>query len=226
VKTLAIVGFGPASATAVAEKFGSQGFSLALIGRNEERLAAGVASLKTRGIEAFAFSGDAGDESSIRSAIRSVRSKMGPITAIYWNAFATGAGDVLAADAAELHGIFDVAVFGLIAATQEALADLKQNNGAILIQNGGFGTISPEVDAYVTSSRSMGLALGNAAKNKLVGLLSARLKDDGVFVGEVMVDGGIKGTAYAGDSGIDPKTIAEKYWTMYQSRNEVRAVVG
>ncbi|MBV8149744.1 MAG: short-chain dehydrogenase, partial [Candidatus Eremiobacteraeota bacterium] len=39
-KVIAIVGFGPGTATAVAQKFGAEGFSIALIGRNEERLAA------------------------------------------------------------------------------------------------------------------------------------------------------------------------------------------
>jgi hypothetical protein len=149
--------FGPGTATAVAEKFGSEGFSTALIGRNEERLAQGVAALKARGIDAFAFPGDAGNESSIRSALRSVREHMGPITVMQWNAYgAMDAGDLLTANVAALHAIFDVAVFGLLAAVEEALPDLKQNNGAILIQNGGFGLISPEVDAYSTSSRVMG----------------------------------------------------------------------
>lgn len=226
MKTLAVVGFGPGTASAVAQKFGSEGFSLALVGRSEERLRAGVSSLEARGIDAIAIAGDAGDESSICSAIRSARSQMGPLTVMYWNAFATDAGDLLAEDAEALHGIFDVAVFGLLAATQEALPDLKQSDGAaILIQNGGFGTISPEIDAYVTSSRMMGLALANAAKHKLAGLLAARLNDDGIYVGEVMVNGAIKGTPFAGDNGIDPKVIADLYWRMYQSRNRLRSDV-
>ena len=43
----------------------------------------------------------------------------------------------------------------------------------------------------------MGLALANAAKHKLVGLLAERLKADGVYVGEVMIAGAVKGTPYA-----------------------------
>lgn len=41
-KTIVIVGFGPSTSTAVAEKFGTEGFSVALVGRNKDRLAAGV----------------------------------------------------------------------------------------------------------------------------------------------------------------------------------------
>ena len=49
------------------------------------------------------------------------------------------------------------------------------------------------MDAYAVGTKSMGLALANAAKHKLVGLLAQRLKDDGVYVGEVMIAGVIKG---------------------------------
>jgi hypothetical protein len=70
----------------------------------------------------------------------------------------------------------------------------------------------------------MGLALSSAAKHKLVGLLAARLKSEGVFVGEVMVYGVIKGASSAQGT-IDPATIAEKYWSLYQSRSDVRAGV-
>ncbi len=226
-KTIVIVGFGPGTATAAAEKFGAEGFSVALIGRNEERLAAGVAALKARGISAFAFPADASDPSSIRSAIRSVRSQLGPITVVQWNAYGgTEAGDLLAADAASLRRIFDVAVFGLLAATDEALPDLKSSDtGAILVANGAFGEVSPEVDEYATKLGVMGVALANAAKHKLVGLLAQRLKGDGVYVGEVMVNGTIKGTPTGNGNSIDPAVIAEKYWDLYRSRSETRATV-
>jgi NAD(P)-dependent dehydrogenase (short-subunit alcohol dehydrogenase family) len=126
-RTIMIVGYGPGTATAVAEKFGKNGFSVALIGRNADRLAAGAAALKAQGISASAFSADAGDPESIRAAVRNVRSQLGPITVLHWNAYGgTDVADLLTTDAATLHKIFDVAVFGLIAATEEALPDLKQ----------------------------------------------------------------------------------------------------
>jgi ketosteroid isomerase-like protein len=71
----------------------------------------------------------------------------------------------------------------------------------------------------------MGLALSSAAKNKLVGLLAQRLKSQGVYVGEVMVHGTIKGTPSGGSNSVDPARIAEEYWRIYQARNETRADV-
>jgi NAD(P)-dependent dehydrogenase (short-subunit alcohol dehydrogenase family) len=222
-----LVGFGPGTATAVAEKFGEGGFSVALIGRNEDRLNAGVSALKAKGINAYAVPADAADPASIRAAVRSVRAQLGPITILHWNAYGgTEAGDLLTADQASLHKVFDVAVFGLLAATDEALPDLKRNGeGAILISNGAFGVVSPEVDEAVINLHLMGLALSSAAKHKLVGLLAQRLKGDGVFVGEVMVYHSIKGTGSTAADSVDPTVIAEKHWELYKGRGETRAVV-
>jgi NADP-dependent 3-hydroxy acid dehydrogenase YdfG len=224
-KTIVIVGFGPGNSTAVAQKFGTEGFSVALVGRSQDRLAAGVSALKAAGIDAAAFTADAADPAAIGKAIRDVRAQLGQITVIHWNAFGgTEAGDLLTADPAALRSIFDVAVFGLLAATREALPDLKSaGNGAVLITNGGFGELSPEIDAYVTSVNAMGVALANAAKNKLAGLLAQRLKGDGIYVGEVMVHGTIKGTPTDSGNSVEPSRIADKFWELYRSRGEMLA---
>lgn len=226
-KTIMIVGFGPGTATAVAEKFGGEGFSVALIGRNEERLNAGASALKAKGINAYALPADAADPASIRAAVRNVRSQLGPITVLHWNAYGgMEAGDLLTADQTSLHKVFDVAVFGLLAATDEALPDLKQSGeGALLISNGAFGEVSPEIDGVVVNLHLMGLALSSAAKHKLVGLLATRLKGEGVYVGEVMVYHTIRGTGSTNDDSVDPSVIAGKHWELYKARGETRAVV-
>lgn len=226
-KTVVIVGYGPGNSRAVAEKFGSEGFSVALVGRSADRLVAGVSALKARGLTAAAFPADAADPAALVAAIRNVRAQLGPIAVIHWNAAGGGeAGDLLAADPAVLRGIFDAAVFGLLTTVREALPDLKSaGDGAVLITNGAFGELSPEMDVYATSLNVMGIALVNAAKNKLAGLLSQRLKADGVYVGEVMVRGTIKGTATDSGNSIDPSRIADKFWELYQSRSEVLAGV-
>ena len=226
-KNIVVIGFGPGNATAMAEKFGAEGFSVGLVGRNEARLAAGVSALKARGIAASAFPADAADPVAIRAAISGLRAKLGPITVIHWNASGgDDVGDILTADSAAVRRVFDVAVFGLLTAVGAALPDLKAaGDGAVLITNGGFGDLSPETDEYVTTANAMGIALANAAKQKLAGLLAQRLKADGVYVGEVTIYGTIKVTSTDSGSGIDPSIVADKFWDLYQSRGEVRARV-
>jgi NADP-dependent 3-hydroxy acid dehydrogenase YdfG len=225
-KTIVIVGFGPGTSTAVAEKFGGEGFSVALIGRNADRLATGVSMLKGRGIQALAFTADAANPDSIRSAIRNVRSQAGPINVIQWSAYGgLETGDLLAADNAALRSAIDVAVFGLLAAASEALPDLRRDGtGAILVQNGALSETTAAADEMATQLGAVGLALSGAAKHKLVGLLAQRLKGDGVYVAEVMVHPTIKNTpGENANFAVDPSVIASKYWDLYQARSDTHA---
>jgi NADP-dependent 3-hydroxy acid dehydrogenase YdfG len=225
-KTIVVIGFGPGISTAVAERFGAEGFSVALVARNEERLAAGVQALKAKGIAADSFTADAGDAAAIRAAIAKARAALGPITVLHWNAYGAEAGDLLTTDPAVMRGLFDIAVVGLLSAVQEALPDLKSTKeGALLVTNGAFGETTPQMDELAVGLKTMGVALANAAKYKLVGLLAQRLKADGVYVGEVMVAGVIKGTAWANADAIEPAVVADKFWELYQARGEVRARV-
>jgi NADP-dependent 3-hydroxy acid dehydrogenase YdfG len=226
-KSIVVVGFGPGISTAVADRFGAEGFDVALVARSEERLAAGVEALKAKGVAGAAIAADASDPAAIRAAIARARAVFGPITAIHWNAYGGAeVQDLLAADPASVRAVFDVAVVGLLAAVQEALADLKSSGeGAVLVTNGAFGEISPQVDAYATTLKTVGVALANAAKHKLVGLLAERLKGEGVYVGEVMVAGMVKGTAWSSGEGLEASAIAGKFWELYQARGDIRARV-
>lgn len=227
-KTILVVGFGPGISTAVASKFGAAGFSVALVARNAERLAAGVAALKADGVAAAAFPADAGDPASLGAAIGKARTELGPITVIHWNAYGgADAGDLMATDPTAVRGVFDVAVVGLLAAVQAALPDLKSaTEGAVLVTNGAFGEMSPQMDALAVSLKTMGVSLANAAKAKLVGLLAQALKGEGVYVGEVTVAGMVKGTAWdSGAASIEASTVANAFWDLYQARDQVRARV-
>jgi NADP-dependent 3-hydroxy acid dehydrogenase YdfG len=218
-KTIVIVGYGPGISTGVAETFGAKGFNVALVGRTRERLEAGVAALEAKNIKAAGFVADAGDKAAIAAAIGAVREKFGTITALQWNAYGSGNSDILAGAA----GVFDVAVEGLIAATAAALPDLKAaGDGAVLITNGGFADLDANVDAYAVQSGNAGLALANAAKRKLVGLLVQRLKPEGVHVAEVTIAGSIKGTPWAvnNPNAIEPATVGAAFYKFYADRAE------
>ena len=149
-KIMVVVGYGPGVSTAVAEKFGAEGFSIAAVARNPGKLAAGVEALKAKGIVAEGFTADAADAASIRNAIGAVRAKMGPVGAIHWNAFSRGGdGDLMTVDPATLPSLFDVPLVGLLSAVQEALPDLKASgDGAVLVTNGAFGELNPMVDSF------------------------------------------------------------------------------
>jgi NADP-dependent 3-hydroxy acid dehydrogenase YdfG len=224
-KTILVVGFGPGISTGDAEKFGAEGFSVALIARDEKKLAAGVKALEEKGIEAGGFTADAGDPASIQAAIAKVRSTLGPIAVVHWNAYGAAAGDLLSASPADVLAAFSVAVVGLVATVQEVLPDLKASKeGAVLVTNGAFGDINPEVDKAAVDYKSAGLALANAAKHKLVGLLGKALESEGIYVGEVMIAGQIKGTPWdRGQATLTGAQVGDEFWRLYRGRGEIRA---
>lgn len=227
-KTILVAGYGSGISTAVAEKFGAEGFQVALVARNADKLAAGVKALEAKKIKAAAFPSDLCDAAAAAALAPKVREALGPITVIEWTAYANDAGDLLAADTAAVQRVLAVATSSLLATLRAALPDMKgQPDAALLVVNGGFGYFDSAVDESAVKWNSMGLAMANAAKHKLVGLLSHKLKSDGVYVGEAMVMGTVKGTAWdQGQANVDAKTVAGKLWDMYRARTEVTAEIG
>lgn len=218
-KTIVVCGHGPGISDAVARRFGREGFAVALVARNAARLNAAAAALAKEGIEAKAFACDLADESAVRATVRAARAALGPIGVVHYNAYSVGAGDLTNARIEELGALLAVSVSGLVVAVQEALGDLKEAKGSVLVTGGGFAFYDPQVEAMTVQWGAMGIAIGKAAQHKATGLLHQRLKGEGVYVGEVVVMGTVKGTAFdQGQATLEPSAIAEKFWELHRSR--------
>ncbi|MBI4951075.1 MAG: SDR family NAD(P)-dependent oxidoreductase [Myxococcales bacterium] len=228
MKTILVCGHGPGISDAVARRFGAEGFSVALVARNGDRLATAAAALAANGVTARAFPCDLGDAEAVQKLVAEVRASLAPVTVVHWNAYAAVAGDLVAADVADLRRGFDVSVTGLVAAVQAALPDLKaQKNPAVLVTGGGFAFYDPQVDAMAVAWSAMGLAVAKAAQHKLAGLLHEKLRADGVYVGELVVLGMVKGTAFdAGHATLEPAAIAQRFWELYEGRTERSVTFG
>jgi NADP-dependent 3-hydroxy acid dehydrogenase YdfG len=220
-KTIVVCGHGPGISDAVARKFGREGFSIACVARNAERLGSATTALTDQGITARPFPCDLGNPQAVRALLRDVRASLGPVDVVHWNAYGAGAGDLTTSSPEELRGALDVSVHGMIAAVQEALPDLKERKGALLVTGGGLAFYDPKVDAMAVQWNAMGLAIAKAAQHKAVGLLHAKLGAEGVYVGEVVVLGAVKGTAFdAGQATLEASAIADKFWGLYEGRAE------
>ncbi|MEO8596381.1 MAG: SDR family NAD(P)-dependent oxidoreductase [Candidatus Solibacter sp.] len=225
-KTIIIFGYGVGISDAVANRFGSEGFQIAMVARSADKLDQAKQALAAKGIQAAAFPADLTDPDSAKSVVQHVRQQLGPITAIHWNAYSNLAGDVTSTSAAALRTDFDVAVTSLMYAVQAALTDLKAAQGAVLVTQGLLALYDPKIDAMAVQWNSMGLAIANAAKHKLVGLLTEKLRAEEVTVGEVVVHGLVKGTAWDdGSATIDPRTIAAAFWDIYAKRQSKSVTV-
>ncbi|HEY4177516.1 MAG TPA: SDR family NAD(P)-dependent oxidoreductase [Kofleriaceae bacterium] len=221
-KTIIVAGFGPGISNAVAKKFGREGFQVALVARSADTLAAGVKELEEAGIKAKAFPADLGTHAEVTAVVKKIHGDLGPITAILWNAYSRDAADMLTASPDEISSAVNLAVTSLSAAIQAALPDLRAQKGSVLVTNGGFGITNDMMDG-LAAKFAMGLSIANAAKHKLVGVFNKKLAPD-VFVGEVMVMGSVKGTAFDdGTATIDPASIADKFWALHTARTDVFA---
>lgn len=222
--TLVVFGYGPGISHAAAERFGREGYSLALVGRNAERLADGVRRLRAAGLEAASYKSDAADAAVVRRTVEEIRQGSGGISAILWTAFRSGdVHDVLAARPEDVERAFDVGVTGLLTCVQTALDDLKAAPGAaILVANGAVGEDTAEADGFAAMLGIDGVALENAAKTKLVGILAERLREFDIHVGEVTIAGSVKGTATGSSTAIEPSEIAEKFWSLARERHQTR----
>jgi NAD(P)-dependent dehydrogenase (short-subunit alcohol dehydrogenase family) len=223
VSLLVIVGYGPGISHATAERFGREGYSVALVARNNDRLVAGIERLAASGVDAKAYQADASEPASLRRAIADIRRDSGTISALLWTAFRSGeVRNVLETPPEKIEAVFDVGIAGLLACVQDVVADLKTSNGALLVANGALGEASSEADVFAKYLNNDGVALENAAKTKLVGILAERLREFGIYVGEITIVGSVAGTATAGPTAIAPSTIAQTFWSMAELRSSTR----
>ena len=225
-ETIVVCGFGGGISDAVVRRFAKEGYRVAIVARNAERLNGAVQRLTAEKIDAQAFPCDVGDVDAVRKLVADVRRELGPIDVLHWNAYSGGAGDLKTASTDELRSVLNVTVHGLLAAVQAALPDLKARRGALLVTGGGFAFYDPAVDAAATQWGAQGLAIGKAAQHKTVGLLSKSLQPEGVYVGEVVVTGLVKGTAFdSGNATLEASTIAEKFWELYRARDALSVTI-
>ena len=225
-KSIVVAGYGPGISQAVARKFGAAGFSVALVGRTRSRLDAGAAALRELDIAAQPFVCDLSDARAVRALIDQVHGSLGPLAALHWNAVSNAARDLTVAPVDELAAVLDLSLISLLAAIQQALPDLKQTAGGVLVTGGGLCEYDTNTDKMAVQWNVMGLSVAKAAQHKLVGMLHHKLAPDGVYVGEVTVHGVVKGSAFdQGHGNLSASTIADAFWDLYTQRNAIYARV-
>jgi NADP-dependent 3-hydroxy acid dehydrogenase YdfG len=78
-KTIAVVGAGPGIGMAVAQRFGREGFNVALIARNSDKLQRLVSKLEETSVEAAAFQADVLDRPCLVVALEKVAAHFGSV---------------------------------------------------------------------------------------------------------------------------------------------------
>ena len=201
-----VVGYGPGVGDAVARAFAADGYSLALLARNGDKVAAAATALSGTGIEAAGYAADAGNEASLTAALASARARFGDPEVLVYNAAHWRPGPTLAIGADDLVADFRTCAAGALVAAQAVTpAMMAAGRGSILFTGGGF--------ALYPSPIAPALSIGKAAIRALAAMLAQELAPAGIRVGTVT----IMGTVAPGTS-LDPARVAEAFVALHRGR--------
>ncbi|MFD0824673.1 SDR family NAD(P)-dependent oxidoreductase [Neobacillus sp. M.A.Huq-85] len=208
-KIFLIVGAGPGISLNTARKFGKEGFKVALISRSMESLQKYENELKTEGIEAKGFPGDASSEESIKTAIDAVIKMYGKIDVLLYNAASGKPGKPTSLNADQIVEDFKISVAGALTSVKEVIPYMQ--NGTILLTGGGL-SLHPYAD-YAS------LAIGKAGIRNLAYSLHQELSPKGIYVGTLTVKGFVQEGTY-----FSPENIANAFYSMYENQTEAEII--
>ena len=199
----AIVGVGPGIGLAVGRKFAREGFRVALVARDLEKVEGYAAQFRTDGLEAQAFSGDASVPGSLETAMNRVKAQLGAPNALIYNAAAYNPGAPSSLNRQVLQEGFTVNVIGALEATNAVLDDMRTSASGTVLFTGGGLALSPYKE-YAS------LGIGKAGIRSLAFAFAQELEPDGIHVATVTVAGSVQpGTPF------DPDKIAAHYWRLH-----------
>jgi short-subunit dehydrogenase len=210
-KSILIIGAGPGISTAVAQKFGQNGYSIGLINRNAETARAIINGLAEKGITAFSSTADVADTAALQGAITDLKQKLGGVNVLLYNAAVIKVKDILSETAEELAADFKVNVGAALESIKFLYPDLKKNGGAVLLTGGGLA-IHPH-PMYGS------LAIGKAGIRNLALQLHAPLKADGIYVGTLTITKTVTPDSATHSFAI----VADKFWELFQNRSKAES---
>ncbi|MCM3154585.1 SDR family oxidoreductase [Priestia megaterium] len=214
MKNIVIVGAGPGLGMSIAKKFGKNGFRVALIARNEEKLKQLVIELEQLGIEAASFKADILNKDQISLAFATIKEKYGFIDVVEYSPTPSIDTVTNALDVTEENALyqFQFNVLGAISSIREVLPDmLDKQSGALLFTTGG-AAVNP-----VPMMGNVGIAV-SGLRNYIFNL-NSELKDKGIYAGHISI-----GIWMQPNSGVQDK-IADIWYDMYTKRDRVEEFI-
>lgn len=211
-KNIIIIGMGQGLSMGIAEYFGNEGFHIGMMSRSAEKLAGFQAQLAEKGISSDFVTADVADTDQMIEAIHVLQSKMGTIDVLQYNAVDYRMNPLMSETADTLTTGFRISVANALAATLALLPDLKSVKGAVLLTGGGSGNHP--------NPNMASISLGKAGIRNLALQLNEVLKAEDVYVGTLTIGGWIQPESETHS----PKILAEKFWGLYQNRDQVELI--
>ncbi len=203
-----VSGVGPGTGAALARRFASGGYRVAMLARDEDRLRALEAGID--GSRAYAC--DVSDAEAVQAAVARVGGDLGAPTVLVHNAVGGAFGDFLEVDPERLRANFEVNVMGLLyLARALAPAMIEAGRGAIMVTG--------NTAARRGMPRFAGFAPTKAGQRILAESMARSLGPQGVHVAYFVIDAVIdlewtrrRMPDQPDDFFIKPEAIAENVW--------------
>ena len=187
--TVAIIGAGKGLGAAVARRFGQEGYAVALISRNRERVDALASELVAEGVQALGFVADVRDPESITATLEQAADALGPIEVLQYSPLPAKQfmRPVMETTPADLVGPVEFSIYGPVAAVHAVVPGMRflgQDRGTIVFVNGG---------SAVKPGRAVtGTSVAFAGQAAYAELLHEVLGEEGIHVAQLIIGGAIE----------------------------------
>jgi short-subunit dehydrogenase len=226
MKTIAIFGAGPGLGTAVARRFGREGFRVALVARDATRLDSVAEDLAGGGVEAAGFAADLTDRAAALGAVDEIEARFGPVDVLEYS---PTPGEHLRRNPSELDVAAVARLLDLYVLTPVALV------GRVLpgmLERGDGGLLFPMGAAAVYPMPRFAGGLALSGLRNYVHTLNAELGPKNVYAGTLVIGALIEGSAAARNPSawgsaqvVAADDLAERCWDLYVKRDRAEEQV-
>ena len=214
--TIAIIGAGPGLGAAVARRFGAEGFSIALIARNQATLDDLAAQLQAGGVVARGYAADVLEPESLVTALDRAATELGRISVLQYSPLPSRAylQPVLELTPELATEALQFSALGLIHAVRTVLPAMREaGEGSIVLVNGGT--------SVKARSGFAGTSVAFPAESAYGEMLHDALQDEGIRVVQLVIPGAIPKLNL--ENGIDD--VAERIWELHGSAGPFRTML-
>lgn len=211
-----VTGVGPGNGLAIVRRFARQGYKVAMLARNAQRLESWAEAEPN----AYAFPTDITSQAQVASAFAKIREQLGPVDVLVHNA---GTGSFTAFTETEpeaLDAAFQSNVFGLMYCGQEAVADMLESGSGAIVTTGATAALRG-------GAGFAGFAPAKAAQRSLCQSMARSLGPKGIHVAYLIIDGIINSEqarrmmpSKSDHEFINPKAVAD---VIYQLSHQDRS---
>ena len=213
---IAIIGAGPGLGAAVARRFGREGFSVALISRNQSKLDVMAEELTAGGLTARGYAADVLVPSELEDALARAAAELGSITTLQYSPLPSREylKPVLEMSPELAMEALRFSALGLIHAVRTVLPAMRQaGSGSVILINGGT-SVKARADFAGTS-------LAFPAESAYGEMLHDALEVDSIRVAQLVIPGGIPKLQLP--NGIDD--VADRIWSLHAVAGPFRTML-